>query len=103
MATIGDLKVSSIEEAFGINPGDLKPVCDNNTLSELLVKNDWTYLENRIVRITRLEVIKSTFISNIASIATRFGGPVFDFVPGGKSYDEYLIYNRNRLYNIHVH
>ena len=101
MATIGDLSVSSIEEAFGLNNGDLKLVSDDAS-SQLLTKNRWTPLEGLILRATRIEVIGSTFISNVASTATRLTGGVFEFEAGGRTYHEYLIHNLNRLYNNHI-
>ena len=103
MASVGSLSVSSIEEAFGLKPGDLKLVSDTEAPSPFLAKNGWTYLEGVPLRIARLEVIKRTFISTFASIATQLTGGVFEFAPGGKSYDEYLVHNLNRLCNNHVH
>ena len=103
MAYIGTLTVSSIEEAFGLNPGDLKLVSDMTASSPFLTKNGWTDLEGIPLRISRLEIMNGTFIGHTASTLTKCVGGVFEFAPGGKSYDEYFIHNIARLYNCQVH
>ena len=103
MASIDTLSVSSIEEAFGLKPGDLKLVFDTAASSPFLAKNGWTDLDGIPLRITRLEVMNGTFIGHVASTATKLIGGVFEFAPGGKSYDEYFVHNMARVYNCQVH
>ena len=103
MALIGSLSVSSIEEAFGLKPGDLKLVSDTTASAPFLAKNAWSHIESTPLRVTRLEVIKGTCMNRFASITANTVGPVFEFAKGGTSYDEYLIHNIMRLYNVQIH
>ena len=102
MASIGSLSVSSIEEAFGLNPGDLKLVSDTAVSSTFLAKNGWTELESIPLRATRLEVMRGAFVGHVASVVTKLVGGVFEFAPGGISFVEYFVHNMARIYNCHV-
>ena len=103
MTSIGPLSISSIEEAFGLKPGDLQLVSDTEVSSPYLVKNGWTDLEGFPLRVTRAEVTAGTFMSKFASMATLLSSGVIEMAPGGSSYDEHFVHNIMRLYNSQVH
>ena len=103
MAYIGSLSVSSIEEAFGLNDGDLKLVSDTAEPSPFIAKNGWTDIEGIPLRTTRFEVMTGASFGYFASIITKLIGGVFEFTPGGKIFEEHFVHNMARLYNFQFH
>ena len=98
----GPLSITNIEDAFGLEAGDLKLLSRPDSLPYVL-KNAWTEIEGLPLRVTRLETVIPTQSSNIAKFMIAVGPSVYEMVPGGKAYNEHFVYGVWRFWNTHIH
>ena len=101
MAYIDNVLVSDVEEAFGLNPGDIKLI-NSPECAPLLKQNAWTRMENTLAKLNRFEVIKESSFSKSAQLVLWFGNPIFNFPEGGKLHQEKVLDGLFRIRNMNI-
>ena len=99
--SIGSLPVASVEEAFGLKPGDIKLI-DDPACAELIEHNAWTKHKNTLGMMIRFKAIRdSNFNTGYGKWMVALGHPIIDFI-SGRTYTENVVYGPFRLYNLHA-